>query len=260
MDTISIQRHDKIAVLSLNQPKTLNAMSFNMAEEFRIAIDSIKQQQDIRVLIVTGEGGSFCSGGDLNSTFSMYDQTPTRAQQTAETFYKKFLAVRNLEIPTIAAIKGHTVGAGLCLAMACDMRIASSDTKIAMSFIKLGLNPGMGGTYFLPRLVGTAKALELCLVGDTIDANEAHKIGLLNYVVNADELMQFTFKLASRIADNAPVPAHLIKKAIYQGLDEDLNSALSFEALAQTICASTKDFKEGVAAIKEKRRPVFSGE
>lgn len=259
VETVSLQQNGSIAILSLNQIKTYNAMNYEMADQFRAAIETIKQQKDVRVLVITGEGRSFCSGGELDTIFSIYDRPTAQAPQTAEAFYKQFLAVRELEIPVIAAIKGYTIGAGLCLAMACDMRIASTDTKMSMSFIKLGLNPGMGGTFNLPRLVGVAKALELCLLGEVIDASQALKIGLVNHVVDPDVLMDFTLDIAGRIAVNAPIAARYIKKAIYDGLERDLYSSLAVEAMCQTICSSTQDYKEGLSAIREKRVPVFRG-
>ncbi len=258
-ETLSLEIKDHIAILSLNQPETLNALTFKMADEFQEVIDLLQSDLETRVLIITGQGRSFCSGGDLKSTFKMYNDPPAQAQQTVINFYKAFLSIKNLQIPTIAVIKGYTIGAGLCLAMACDMRIASSDTKLSMSFIKLGINPGMGGTYFLPRLVGTAKALEMCLTGEPIDAEEAYRIGLLNHVVDSEQLTPFSLNLAGRIAKNPPVPANLIKKAIYQGLNNNLEDVLTFEALAQITCASTEDMQEGIAAIMEKRAPSFKG-
>lgn len=258
-ETLSLEKKDKIAILTLNQPENLNAMTSKMAEEFQEIVHQLKSDREVRVLIITGQGRSFCSGGDIKSTFAMYNDPPAQAQQTVIDFYKSFLAIRSLDIPTIAVIKGYTIGAGLCLAMACDMRIASTDTKMSMSFIKLGLNPGMGGTYFLPRLVGTAKALEMCLSGEPINAQEAYQIGLLNHVVDSEQLTEFSLNLAERIANNPPVPAKLIKKAIYQGLNKDLEEVLTFEALAQVTCASTGDMQEGIAAIREKRKPSFKG-
>ena len=257
--TISIENRGPVVVLSLNQPNTLNAMSMIMADEFYQAIGRIRNDPNVRVLIVAGAGSSFCSGGDLNGVTSMLSSPPVEARQKLENMYKSFLSVRSLEIPTIAALKGYTLGAGLCLAVACDMRIASKDSKLAMSFTKIGINPGMGGTYLLPRLVGIGKALELCLAGDIIDSSEALKIGLLNYVVEPEQLMGFTLDFAGRIAANPAITTALIKKAIYQNQDKDLESALTLEALFQVTCSSTEDTREAIAAKKEKRSPVFKG-
>jgi enoyl-CoA hydratase len=258
-ETLSFEKQDKVGILTLNKPETLNSMSFKMKEEFADVIAQLKYDQEIRILIIAGQGRSFCAGGDLKSTFDMYDDPPAQAQQNAFYFYKGFLSIRSLDIPTVAVIQGHTIGAGLCLAMACDMIIASTDTKLSMSFIKIGINPGMGGTYFLPRLIGTAKAMELCLLGETIDAHEAFRIGLINHVVEPDQLMEFSLNFAGRIANNPPIPARLIKKSIYQGLNKDLDEVLTFESFAQVTCSSTGDMKEAIAAFKEKRPATFRG-
>ncbi|NLB53678.1 MAG: enoyl-CoA hydratase/isomerase family protein [Syntrophomonadaceae bacterium] len=258
-ETVSFEKQGRIVILTLNKPETLNALSFQMRDEFAEAINQVQQDKEARVVIIRGEGKSFCSGGDLKSTFDMYDDPPAKAQQNAFNFYKGFLSLRNLEIPVIAVIHGHTIGAGLCLAMASDMIIAGSDAKISMSFIKVGINPGMGGTYFLPRLVGTAKAMEMCLLGEAITARQALDIGLVNHVVEPSELMDFALDFAGRIANNPPVAARLIKKGIYQGLNKSLDEVLTFEAFAQVTCSSTGDMKEAVTAFKEKRPPVFTG-
>jgi enoyl-CoA hydratase len=258
-ETLSFEKQGKIAILTLNKPETLNALTYKMKEEFGELIDQIRNDKEVRVLMLTGQGRSFCSGGDLKSTFEMYSEPPAQAHQKVVNFYRAFLSLRNLDIPTIAAVQGHTIGAGLCLAMTCDMIIASTDTKLSMSFIKIGINPGMGGTYLLPRLVGTAKALELCLTGDAIDAEEALRIGLVNHVVDPEQLMEFSLDLASRIANNPPIPARFIKKAIYQSFNKDLDEELNFEAFAQITCNSTGDMKEALAAFKEKRTPSFKG-
>jgi len=259
LKTIKLEKYEHIAVLSLNQPAKLNALSFAMADEFEKAVASIRADQDIRVLIITGCGGSFSAGGDLNTTFAIYDPPPALAQPGVESFYKKFLSVKTLEIPTIAVLKGNVVGAAVCLALACDLRIASTDARITVSFIKLGLSPGMGGTYLLPRLIGPSRALEMFLTGEVLNGHQALDIGLVNHVSETNDLEAFAMDLAVKIANNAPVAARLIKKAVYQGLNNDLDSSLEFEAMAQVICASTQDMREGIAALREKRPPSFKG-
>ncbi len=256
-ETLILEKQDKIAVLSLNKPESLNAMDNKMRQEFAKVIDLLQDDKELRVLVINGRGRSFCSGGDLKSTFDMYDAPSAQAQQNAFHFYQGFLSLRKLDIPTIAVIHGHTIGAGVCLAMACDMIIAGSDTKLSMSFIKVGINPGMGGTYFLPRLVGTAKALEMCLLGDTIDAQEALRLGLVNHVTDPQQLMEFSLDLARRIAANPTTAARLIKKAIYHNANNTLEEALTFEAFAQVVCSSTGDMQEALKAFKEKRPPAF---
>ena len=256
-ETLSFEKQDEIGILTLNRPKSLNAMNLKMGKEFAEFVNYLQNEQNVKVLILRGQGPSFCSGGDIKSTFNMYVAPPAKVQQNAMDFYKSFLTVRSLDIPTIAVIHGHTVGAGLCLAMACDMRIASTDTKLSMSFIKVGISPGMGGTYFLPRLIGTAKAMEMCLLGETIDAKQALQIGLVNHLVAPEKLTDFSLNFAGRIAKNPTVAVRLIKKAIYQGLNKDLDAALTLEALSQATCSSTGDVKEAITAFNEKRSPDF---
>jgi len=258
-ETLRFEKQDRIAVLTLNQPKKRNAMTLDLGKEFSTVISELKEDQEARVLIITGEGSSFSSGGDLQSTFDQFNAPPAQAKANIIKYYKTFLSVRDLEIPTIAVIKGHTIGAALCLALACDMRIACSDTKMSMSFIKIGIHPGMGASYLLPRLVGTAKAFEMCLTGDPIDAQEALRIGLVNHVQAPEQLMEFSLDLAGRIARNPVVPARFLKKSINRGLHTDLESALDYESSTQVICSFTEDMQEGLAAAKEKRTPVFKG-
>lgn len=258
-DTLCLENEKQITVLSLNQPHNKNCMTKELQRDFHSAITAVKNDDGCRVLIITGVGDSFCSGGDLQSTFDLFDDPPFLSKANVVSFYRSFLSVRDLDIPTIAMINGHAIGAGLCLALACDMRIAAQQAKMAISFIKLGLHPGMGGSYLLPRLVGTAKAFELCLTGKTIGAEEALHMGMVNHVVPAGELKPFTLEFAAQIARNPAVPARLLKKSIYRNFESDLDSALDYESSAQVICSLTEDMREGVAAIKEKRLPVFKG-
>ncbi|MDR1160632.1 MAG: enoyl-CoA hydratase/isomerase family protein [Syntrophomonadaceae bacterium] len=257
--TLILEKENNRAVLSLNQPHTKNSMSHELKNEFGSAIQEIRKDKELKVLVITGEGDSFCSGGDLNSAFFMMDDAPVEGKTKLIEFYKSFLSLRDLAIPTIAAINGYAVGAGLCLALACDMRIAADNAKMSMSFIKLGLHPGMGATYLLPRLVGAARAFEIFLTGKIILAEEALRIGLVNQVVGADQLRDAALDLAAQIAGYPAVPARYLKNSIYKGLDTDLGSALDYESFAQVVCASTQDMREGINALKEKRPPVFKG-
>ena len=258
-NTLLLETNNHITVLSLNQPQTRNALSMEMKEEFHSAIEAVKKINDSKVLVIEGRGKSFCSGGDLESIYYMFNDTPARTKNNLIDYYQSFLSLRELDIPTIAMVNGYAVGAGFCLALACDMRIAAADAQLAMSFIKLGLHPGMGASYLLPRLAGTAIAFELFLTGKTISGEEAFRLGLVNHVVDAEKLRDFTMDFAAQIASNPVIPARYIKKSVYQNLTSDLNAALDYEASAQSFCAGTEDMKEGLAAIKEKRTPVFKG-
>jgi len=167
--------------------------------------------------------------------------------------------MRDCPKPIIAAINGAAAGAGMNLALACDMRIASTAAKFAQSFVKRGLAPDWGGSYFLPRVVGVAKASELIFTGETIDAAEALKLGIVNAVVAPEELMAAAYKLAAKIAAGPPITIALAKRAIHHNLEADLRSALEFETFAQGICKDTDDYREGVKAFVEKRAAVFRG-
>lgn len=250
--TLMMERLDTIGVITLNCPDSLNAMSFTMAEEFKDAINQVQADSGIKVLLLAGQGNSFCSGGDLNSTFDMYNLEPALAKDRILHFYECFLSVKNLTIPTIAVLKGYILGAGLCMALACDMRIASSDSKLGMSFIKLGLSPGMGGTHFLPRLVGTAKALEMCLTGELINPEEALRIGLLNCVMHPEQLSDYAMNLAVRIAGHDLTSLRLIKESIYLNAERNLKSCLIHEALSQVICASGDEMKKAVNDCRDR--------
>lgn len=258
-ELVLLEKKDNIAIVTLNQPEILNAMTNEMASQFRNIILNLQKDSDIRVVILAGKGRAFCTGGDVKSFMGQFNRPTAEIQPVILDFYKSFLSIQNLSVPTIAAIQGPTVGAGLCLAMACDMRIASEDVKLAMSFVNVGLNPGMGGTAIMSQLIGTAKTMELCLTGDIVNATEALRIGLVNHVVDVEHLMEFTMNIAEKIANKPPVTTKLIKQAIIQNKEVKLESALITESFSQVICASTEDMKEALIAMKEKRTPVYKG-
>ncbi len=251
-----------IATLTLNRPETRNSMSPAMGEEVTRAAEEIGADPDVRVVVVTGAGKAFSSGGDL----AMLARDAGLSGETGPTmagaprgFYARFLAIRNLPQPTIAAMNGHAIGAGLCLALACDLRIAVAGAKMGMTFTKLGLHPGMGATYFLPRLIGTARACELFFTGRVIDAAEAERLGMVNRVASQQDFPAVVQALAREVAEAAPIAVRMVKKAIYRGVVHSLDEMLDFESLQQGISFTTDDAREGISAVLAQRTPKFQG-
>lgn len=250
---------ESVATITMNQPDRRNALSMEMAEEIKDAVGSAAADGDVGVLVLTGTGKAFCAGGDVKSMAEGAELPVHETRERILSYYRTALSVRDLDIPTIASLNGHAIGAGLTLALACDMRLAAEKAKMGATFVQIGLHPGMGTTYFLPRLVGLAKACELIFAAKVIDAREAERIGLVNAAVPAEELEERTRELALAIAKGPSIALRMAKHAIYQGVESDLESVLKYEAFAQAACAQTEDVREGVMAFIEKREPHFKG-
>ncbi len=252
---------DRIATLTLNRPERLNALGGTLREDLYDAVIKAAADPHVGVLVITGAGRGFCSGGDVKA-MSERDQSGQVApanERFAPLRDRIILALRDCPKPVIAAVNGAAAGAGMNLALACDMRIASSAAKFSQAFVKRGIGPDWGGSWFLPRIVGAAKACELIFTGETIDAAEALKLGIVNAVAAPEELMIETQKLARKIAAGPPVAIQFAKRAINHNQDVDLRAGLEFETFAQNVCWETADAKEGVRAFVEKRAPVFRG-
>ena len=251
-----------IATMTLNRPDKMNAFSAAMQDSMYRVVENASQDKTVRVLIITGAGRAFCSGADVRS-LAENSENPINQQRAMEAMNERVpihVLMQQCEKPIIAALNGLAVGAGLGLALAWDIRIASAQARFAELYIRRGMLPAAGGTYFLPRLVGIDKACQLIWTGDMIDAREAERIGLVTIVVPHEELEMATLELAEKLAKAAPLAIQRAKRAIYQGLDMDLESTMNYvQPLIREIQQSA-DHKEGARAFLEKREPVFRGE
>lgn len=252
---------ERVATLTLNRPERLNALGGTLREDLYEAVQQAAADPGVGALIITGAGRGFCSGGDVKSMSEREGAAapPPTSERWAPIRDRVVLALRDCPKPIIAAVNGAAAGAGMNLALACDMRIASTAAKFSQAFVRRGLAPDWGGTWFLPRIVGMAKACELIFTGDTVDAAEALRLGIVNAVVAPEALMATASELARRIAAGPAIAIQLAKRALYHAEDVNLRSGLEFETFAQGICRETEDAKEGVRAFVEKRAPVFRG-
>src|ERR1044071_2666366 len=252
---------DASVTLTLNRPDRLNALGDTLREELYDAIVRASADPEIRVIVLTGAGRGFCAGGDMKAAHEAQEGGRERAllDRVAPIRDQVVLAMRDSPKPIIAAVNGPAAGAGMNLALACDMRFASTAARFGQTFVKRGLHVDWGGTYFLPRLVGMAKACELIFTGEMISAEEAYGLGLLNKLVAPEELMPATYELARKLADGPPIALRLAKRALYHNQDVELRAALEFETFAQNVCRETEDAREGIRAFVEKRPPRFQG-
>lgn len=254
-------KEEGIVTITLNRPDKLNAITEEMVRQFPGIIEEIRMDDSIKVVIITGAGRGFCAGADasrLVSSISGERLERTRRELTTPIGYW-LLPLAKLEKPTIAAINGVVAGVGISVALACDIRIASEHATFTAAWVKRGLIPDGGATYFLPRVLGMSKALELMFTGDMVNAVEAERIGLVSRVVPHDDLLRVVHERASTIAKGPSVAIELMKKGAYRSLNHDLESQLDFESYAQNICRQTEDHKEGVESFIQKRPPKFEG-
>lgn len=259
-ETIRLEKADAIARLTLARPAVRNAMSAQMGDEIAAACAELKHDRQLRAVLVLGEGKAFAAGGDFAFIEARMRGTPEQNRRVMLDYYGRFLAIYELPMPTIAVLHGAAVGAGLCFALACDIRLAAPTAKLGLNFVKLGLHPGMAASYFLPRLVGPAKAAELLYTGRLIDAEEGHAIGLVNRIYPADQLLEQAEALAAEIAANAPVAVARTKASLRRAMRASLEEAQHSEAVAQSLDFSTQDLVEGLSAVRQKRQPRFEGE
>jgi enoyl-CoA hydratase len=256
-ENILLEREGGVATLTINRPKVLNALNTQTLDELRRAVLELKHDDGVRAVILTGSGEkSFVAGADINE---LATQTPITGREHAIAGQHVIDLVEHLGKPVIAAINGYALGGGCELAMACTIRIAAETAKLGQPEINLGLIPGYAGTQRLARIVGRGRALELLLTGDQISAQEAHRLGLVNRVVPAADLMPEAKKLASALASKAPIAIRYILEAVHKGLEMPFAQAQMFEATLFGLVASTEDMREGTRAFLEKRKADFKG-
>jgi enoyl-CoA hydratase len=256
-DNLLIERDAAVAVITINRPKVLNALNSATLDDLRHAVLELKRDETIRAIVITGSGDkSFVAGADINE---LAVQSPTSARDHALAGQHVFDVLENLGKPVIAAVNGYALGGGCELAMACTLRIAADTAKFGQPEINLGLLPGYGGTQRLARLVGKGKAMELILIGSPISAIEAERIGLVNRVVPAAELMAEVRRMAGALAAQAPIAAAYVIHAINDGLEMSFAQGCAYEATLFGLAAATDDMREGTRAFLEKRKPAFHG-
>jgi 2-(1,2-epoxy-1,2-dihydrophenyl)acetyl-CoA isomerase len=253
---IEVNNADGVFTITLNRPDALNALDLVMREELADTLYAIRDDPDIKVIVLTGAGRAFCAGGDIKS---MGGYTVVTGRARIKRAHRWLLELVNLEKPTIAAVNGVTAGIGCNLALACDIVYASDQARFSQAFVKIGLVPDGGGMYFLPRAVGLQRAKELVFTGDFIEAQETERIGLVARVVPHGELMPRVSDLARRITQNAPIAVSLAKSVLNKSLNVDLPTLLEMEALAVGSCIATEDHEEGRRAFIEKRHARFAG-
>ena len=251
---IVLQKQDKVAVLTISRPKALNALNSETLKELDLAIEEIAKDDEIYVVIVTGEGKAFVAGADI---MEMKDLDAMSGRKFGKLANKAFRKLETLEKPVIAAVNGFALGGGLELSMACDIRIASSKAKFGHPEVGLGITPGFGGTQRLPRIVGLGMAKELIYTGKIIGADEALRIGLVNKIVEPENLQEEVKALANTIAAQAPIAVSLCKAVINKGMQIDIDSALSYESEVFGECFATEDQKNGMIAFVEKTEKCF---
>jgi len=257
-------REDEIVTLTFNDEAHRNAMTQQMGMAFRDRIQKLAEDPDLRAVVITGGGSAFSAGGDLEMIGGLAEQAHAGdAREAVQTFmrsfYELFLAVGSLPVPTLAAINGHAIGAGLCVALACDIRYVAAEAKLGLNFTKLGLHPGMGASWTLPRLVGPARAAELLYTSRIVSGEEAAAMGLANRCLPSTEVLPAALSTAREIAGCSPVAIRSLKRGLAHSPDVDLAAQLDFESGEQAICFEQNDIIEGLAAARERRAPRFDG-
>ncbi|MDQ2974653.1 MAG: enoyl-CoA hydratase-related protein [Acidobacteriota bacterium] len=259
-ENIDITEDSGITTITLNRPEKLNALAGHMRRDLAEALEAAASDRNVHVIVITGAGRAFCAGGDVAAMADLIERHDAdEFSRLLGSARRVVTAIRQMTKPVIASVNGPAAGAGCNLAFACDLRIVSTTASFSQSFVKAGLHPDWGGTYFLPHLVTPNKACELFFLGDAIDAAEAQRLGIVNYVVTPEELQAETLKLAERLRNAPAISLAAAKQAVYMGQAAQLEEMLRYETEAQMRCFESQDGAEGVRAFLEKRAPKFTG-
>lgn len=256
-EQIQVTTNDGIGRITLQRPAERNAMTPQMGREIRRAVDELNADDAVRVVVITGAGKGFCSGADLRTLGAEAGSNDgSEGLGGGENFYRAFLSIRDLRVPSIAAINGHAIGAGFCFSLGTDLRVMHRDAKIGMTFVRLGIHPGMAASWTLPRLIGPSAAADLLYTGRLLGADEALRLGVVNRVA-AEDFESVVAQMAGQIASAAPLAVQSLKETLRGSENRTIDDALMREASVQAVSFTTADAAEGIQAMREKRPPVF---
>lgn len=257
--TLLLEKREGVAIIRFNRPEVLNALNFEMGEDLASAVVEVRDDEEIRAVILTGTGRSFCSGGDIKGMLSRLSKGASGRREHLKAVQRWLVELINLEKPVIAAINGFAYGAGLSIALTSDIIIAAESASFALSFAKVGLTPDFAGAYLLPRIIGLNRAKLFTLTADSFDAKAALEFGLVSQVVPDEELEAIAWKLARRLAEGPTKALGMAKILLNKSFDSTLADYFELEATYHALSGGTEDFAEGVRAFTEKRKPEFNG-
>jgi 2-(1,2-epoxy-1,2-dihydrophenyl)acetyl-CoA isomerase len=258
-ETVKLEIDGVTAAITLNRPDVLNAMSFQLGADIRDALRVVRQDENLKLLLLTGAGTAFCAGADMDEILRV-NTDAIQAEKAVRVFMDCIAEIRTLDIPVIARINGDAYGGGAMLALACDFKIAVETARFGLLFVRVGLTGAdAGATYLIPRMVGLTRASEMLMLGEVIDAKQAHDLGMLSTITSAENLDKEVNRFAEKILSGPTLAIKMTKRALAGSLEKDLKTELDFECYAQTLCIQSADAREGVLAFREKRKPVFQG-